>query len=324
MRRALRLTALLLALTSCGGGEADVPSQPRTAREPSTADGPVVATVNGEPITLAELEDVVRATGLSPRDALTRLEEERALAQLAEEAGAGDSAEVRAAMDRAAIQALLATDVEGAVRVESIDSAAIDERYQAIRDRFEQPERRESAHVLAQLPRDASPEAEAQAERFVRRVIAELSSEADPAAAIDRYRAEAVEGRSFQVRVERVPAAPPTGRLAPEYGAALFEIDAPGHLYPEPVRTEFGFHAIVLTRVHEPFSTPTEELAPGIRDQLLVERRRARLDELSMELAERTPVHVDTALFDTLLGRSFDGSGEAATAGAPLGAEPPP
>lgn len=294
MRAAVAI-ALSIAASACSGPSAmdgePVPEAATGAASEARAEGPIVATVDGVDISLREVEDVVRRTGLSPRQALTRLEEEVVLARAAEAEGMGDDdPEVRDVERRAAVQALLAREIEERIRPETIPDEEVAERLLRDLPMFAQPERRASVHVLARPIRDAPPEADAAAERFARRVLSELMAEADPAAAAERYRDENVEGRTFEILVEAVPAARREGDLAAPYAAGLFGPTALG-LVPEVVHSRFGWHVIVVTEILPPWEMPREEAESLVRRQLAVEARAAALVALEDRLmAEHPPV----------------------------------
>jgi hypothetical protein len=74
--------------------------------------GRVVSTVDGQPITVEDVERVARSAELSPAEALRRLQRYHLLAGEAERRGFGANAAVRRASRKAAVQALLAAEVE--------------------------------------------------------------------------------------------------------------------------------------------------------------------------------------------------------------------
>ncbi len=294
MRAGLSLWIVIAVLLGCGSAsdEAETPRATLDAEDESAARGPVVATVDGTAITVGEVEDVVRRTGLSPREALTRLEEEVVLSRAAAEAGIDRSdPEVRDIERRAAVQALLAREIEARITPESMDAALVEARLVHDAAMFAQPERRASVHVLATPDEGAGPEAEAAAERFARRVATELAGEADPAVAAERYRDENDPGRSFTVRVEVLPPARPEELVQP-YSEALFSVAAPS-LYASPVHTQFGWHVIVVTEIVPPWSMPREEAEAVVRRQLAVEARAEALIALEDRLMAEHPPSLD-------------------------------
>lgn len=316
--RAARSLALAIALSAgssaCGGagtdaGDAERPGDlgavaDRAEGAPAQVGGRVVSTVDGAPITIDEVALVARETGLSPLEALRRLQEERALAARATAAGLAEDREVVGAARRAAVRALLAERVEGEVGPEDVPAEDVAARYQAERARFARPERRRATHLLARLEDGAPPEAGAAAERFVRAAIERLAGAADPVAEAHAIQSE-TGGRSFQVLAEDLPAASRSDAIAAEFLTALYAQPEPG-VVPRPVRTPFGWHAIVLVEILPPWEAPREEAEAAIRGELLAELRARRLDELVGELAARTPVTRDAAAIDRLASADLE------------------
>lgn len=298
MRHAARLVlfAALLFAASCGPSAMDGEPLPAPVAETREPTGPVVATVDGVPITVAEVEDVVRRTGLGPREALTRLEEEVVLsrAAAASEGALLEDPEVEAVARRAAVQALIAREIEGRIRAETLDPEEVRARLAHDAPMFAQPERRASISILARPDRDAPPEAEAACERFARRVAAELASEADPAAAAQRYADENDPARTFGVVVENVPAARLRGDVAEPYADALFAMPAPG-LVAEPVHTRFGWHVVILTEIVPAWEMPLEEAEAVVRRQMVAEARAVALEALEERLLAEHPPILDEA-----------------------------
>lgn len=100
---------LIVSLLALAGCDREAVQFERAAGETQSA---AVATVNGEPIALGEVERFVAASGLSPRAALAQLTAERLLAQYAAARGYGELREVEAELERALVHALLAREVE--------------------------------------------------------------------------------------------------------------------------------------------------------------------------------------------------------------------
>lgn len=285
---------LLGGATACGAPDAapEDAGRARATLERGAAEvgGEVVATIDGTPITLAEVQAAVDASGLAPAEALRRLESERALELRARAAGLDDDPEVEAEERRAAVQVLLAR-LEAEITPASIPQADVDARLEADRARFERPERRASTHLLVRLPDDADEAARAAATRFAASALARAQAAEDPIAELRALGAEAA-GRTFTVIVEDVPAAQREGEVDEGYAAALFSLDAPG-LVPRVVQTSYGQHVVVLTEIEPPWSIPRAEAELLVRRQMAVEARAERLVELEDEIRARVETAID-------------------------------
>jgi hypothetical protein len=125
------LAMLLLVLCACEGSAASRPRQ-----SSAQARGQVVARVQGSAIGLEQVRELARATGLSPREALTRLEDALLLEQRAVAEGYQQSAGVAREAQRALVRALLAETVEAENTPESIPVAQVRERFESERERL--------------------------------------------------------------------------------------------------------------------------------------------------------------------------------------------
>lgn len=298
-----------LVLTGCGEGTAaprrDEPEPVATRREVASGDarvgGDVIATVDGVPITVSDVETLARTAHLSPEAALRQLEDDLLLSRAAERAGVGSAPEVADETRRAAVRALLHRVIEPAHAPEAVTEAEIEARRQEIAPGLSAPETRRASHVLVQLPPDAPQARVDAAMRLARSLRDELATEADPAAALDRHAGR--EG-AFDLVVEHLD---PMAReqLEAPFADALFAAGAPG-LVPEPVRTSYGVHVLVLEEVIPPWEVPREEWEPALRRQLAAEARAAATEELVGQLADQTPVTVSTQVQALLDRVTFD------------------
>lgn len=105
-----------LSLAACGAQRESAEPE-RVASTHAAA-----ALVEGQPIALEDVERLVRASGLAPREALARLIAERLLVRYAAERGYGGSDAVRRGAKQASVQALLAAEVEAALPAEAVDA----------------------------------------------------------------------------------------------------------------------------------------------------------------------------------------------------------
>lgn len=286
------LIAGLVLLCGCGSPDvADPPAEGDWARGGASVGGRVISTVDGHPITVADVQAAARAAGVSPRVALQRLQDEELLAAAAARAGIGET-EGRRAARQAAVQRLLAEEVEAAVGPDAVDPAAIEAAFEESLERFERPERRSSVHLLARIPEDAPPGAEAEAEAWIAARHREIAEAPDAEAAVLAYQTRPPGDRTFEVLAESVPALPRDGAADPAYLRALFSPEAEG-LVDAPVRTSFGWHVVVVTEIEPRWEATREEALETLREERLASLRHARLTALLQRLAAESEIEVD-------------------------------
>lgn len=249
--------------------------------------GEVVSTVDGDPITRDDVQRFVDASGLSPREALDLLTREALLMGEATRRGYGKRSEVQLVADQARVQELLKRDIE---RIQATPEE-LAEAYAKQRDRFVQPERRRAVHVLAQLPKGASPEAEEAARALATEAAKAFAIAIDPQSVLEEFAKRSTP--LFKARVEQLPAVP-NGAFVPEFSNALFGAAAVGPL-AEPVRTEFGYHAIYLVEIIPATSMDLAEASKELGSEIAVAKRKKQLDELVAELRRDARIVVDPA-----------------------------
>lgn len=273
--------AVLVGALGCGD-VASRDAQPATRGGSARVGGAVVSTVNGEPITREEVEALVRDAHLSPPEALRRLQAERLLMAEAERRGVRGDREVRRVTRQALAQALL--DQEAAtVRVSDAELRAAYEREHA---RFAYPERRSSLHVLAFVQ---APEQDKAAYEFIRRVRDEMAASADPQAVWRRYQMQVEPG--LRVSAERIPAVDRGAPFVKPYLDALFGVTSPG-VVGKPVRTRFGWHAILVTEITPASHKSLEAASAELREELVLAKRKAHTEELLGALRRGVSVQV--------------------------------
>lgn len=223
---------------------------------------------------------------MAPQDALARLTAERLLEDEAERRGYGARLETEQVARQALVQALLERAVEQAPETQ-VSQTEIDAAYVAARERFEVPEQRTATHVLAALPRQPSADQDRDARAFIADAIRRLQAGGDREATLNALAAEPP--GDFSVQVQQLPAAPAHGMFVQEFAEALFSLSAPG-VVPEPVRTQFGYHAIVLTHIEPAHATPRAEADATLRSELETKKRKVRADALLLGLKDRTHI----------------------------------
>ncbi len=286
------------------GGEARV--DPERGSQSNRADAsPVVARIGDDEIHLSQVEAYVRAHRVAPTEALRQIENAALLYQEAVRRGYAREGHVAEETKRIAVQRLLQREVEDQVPLTSVSAEAVHALYASRRARYMHPELRKSSHLLARVPRTASNDASEAARAVVAQVIAEMRG-GDPTSVLARY-AQAGRIHGVEVVVEDVPFLARDAEAAPEYLQALYERSVDGdRVVPEPIRTDFGWHAIVLEAVRSPENRTEADVENELRAELVVSPRESRVNALLAQLSERTPPVSDERVVDRVIASDVE------------------
>ncbi len=282
-RRAAVGAAFALALgAACSGPD----HAKRTQQSAALSEG-VVAAVDGDPIALSEVERLAHRGALTPSAALARLEAEALLAAEAARRGYGDAPEVSAVAAQALVQLLLERDVER----EKPSPSELDEALAQRGERIHTPELRAATHVLAVLPKQPTPEQESAARAFVDDAARKLREASDPLATITSFRQASPERQrvGVEIKVEELPPFPREGAVVREFGEAMFALAKPGAV-GGPVRTQFGWHVLVLREILPEKHVPEAEVRAELEAELTLQKRQKRVEVLLRTLSSRTRV----------------------------------
>jgi hypothetical protein len=242
----------------------------------------VVSTVNGVAITLSDVNRVARQTGFSAREALAKLQAELLLAERAEALGFRDDPAVEFVTKQAEVQALLTKDVEPV----EVTKEEIEKAYEKD-DAYRIPESRRSLSVLAKIEKNADSKTWQAGEMFARNAIRAFQSSPDIEGVFERFKS--TKSSLFRVIAEKLPATPRNGHFVKEFENALFNHPTPGVL-PDPVRTIYGWHAIVLLEIVPSKTISLEEVTDALRKKIATNKRKAALEDLVRTLRRRTRV----------------------------------
>jgi len=289
------LWAVVALSTACKAPSEPALTEPTIRRaDRLRPDGPVVSTVDGVAITLSDVERIVRNTGLPSEEALTRLEAEQLLAAKAASLGFGAHREVRYVVKQAMVQALLFAEVEPT----EVTQSEIEQAYQKDIETYRVPERRRSLHVLAKVNEKASEATSKAAEKFARKAIRAFQSSSDVEDVFERYKAE--QSDLFPIVAERLPAISRKGGFVKEFKDALFGIADPG-VVPEPVRTVYGWHAIVLLEIQPAQNVRIDDVADSLQQKIVQQKRKAAFDQLINQLRKRIEVVQNDSVVEYVL-----------------------
>ena len=133
--------------------------------------------------------------------------------------------------------------------------------YDSNTDRFTRPGSRSASHILISVPRDAQ-EAEVAKARDKAQRLANQGRDGKDFAALAREHSDdpGSAGRGGDLGIIR------SGTMAPEFEAAVFELN-PGEI-SDPVRTEYGWHVVMLTDLRESVVSSFADVRSEIRSLL--------------------------------------------------------
>ncbi len=303
----MRWLLLALALAGCGAEPAEAP-RPARSRGDARVGGDVVSTVDGHPIMLEDVRRAVERTGVPPRVALRRLQDELLLGGAAAQHGLDEDPDVRRRARQEAVQELLRVEVEETNRPEGLPLARLEAALEADPSRWVQPARRRSVTVLARVPEGATAALDEAARAWIARQRDALAEAEDPERAALALQRRAPEALPFEVSVDAVMPLAADADADAAYLEALFAPASAPAVAPAPVRSSVGWHAVVVTELLPPMHTPREEALELVRGELAAANRAQELSLLLRGLGEATAVHlrpevVGGALADpTLLG----------------------
>lgn len=154
-------------------------------------------------------------------------------------------------------------------------------QYRADRERFRGQGAREAAHILVEVPGDASEQAVQEARGEAERLRERIAGGADFAALAREHSDDtgsAAQGGELGYITR--------GTMEEAFEQALFSLEEPGAV-SAPVRTQYGFHLIKLLDVREPEPKPFAEARAEIERELRT-RRAERLFYDRVEVLRNT------------------------------------
>jgi hypothetical protein len=309
MRPSLTLVAIALCVASHGCGPSSTQHQQAASGPNNPATPEVISTVNGKGISKEAVRALMHASGWTATEALRSLQDELLLGDSAKASGYGEGEAVRGLQRQLAVQALLDRDIERPSTPAGITDAEIERAYRAQAGRFSKNEARMAVHVLARVDADQSDSRLSQeALAFIRGVIADLERSKDIEASFVRY--DGLQGYPFKISAERLPPIEKDSPVLEPFKEALFSMKRSG-VFPKPVRTKYGWHAIVLYEIQPASTIPLKEAATTLREEMALRQRKTRLETLFAELKKAYSIQ----LFEPVIREVLRSSLQEAAAG---------
>ena len=216
----------------------------------------------------------------------------------------------------------------------AVPDADAEAYYMEHRAEFERPKRLKTAHILVRVPPTGGSEAETKSKTKIEEAIRRAKTGEDfgkLAKELSEDTATASQGGDLGFVGK--------GEMVPQFEEAVFALKK-GEISPQPVRTPFGYHAIIVTDVQEGGVQPFRDAAVKIREKLAAERSeraaQAKADEAKPALttakdfaAEAKKLGVDSKEASVARGDGLEGVGrdpqlEEALFGLAVGGVSPP
>jgi hypothetical protein len=230
--------------------------------------------------------------GVSAEAALDALIGEELLLQEAQREGLSEDPEAMRSVDRMMVRALL-RDLERENTPQGISSRQVRTDFERNRELYQVLERRGSWHVLVKA--DTT-----QARELAAAILAEARRADDPREVFKRYAEGAADPLDLPVVVEELPPITIKAEIEKPYKDALFAAKAPGPL-KEPLRTSYGWHAIVLTEIQPGEVRTLTDVEDEIRERLSRKQRFEALVELVNRLEAENRVVYNRAVVGRLM-----------------------
>lgn len=307
----LRVGVAAVALSVAAGGAFAQEETPagtaETTEAQEVAPDTVVATVNGEPITEAQIDLALADLGQQfaglPEEqqraaALSALIEIMLFAAEAEEQGLGDSETFQQRMDLLRQRALHSAYIENAIAAEVTDEA-VRQRYETELAGVEPEQEVRARHIIVETEEEA------------RAIIEELEAggnfeEIAKEKSTDGAAAQGGDLGYFG-----------KGQMVPEFEEAVFALEV-GEYTQEPVQTQFGWHVIKLEDKRDREPPAFEDVSAQIRSLML----REQYMETASSLREAAEIEIeDPALQGVLEGATDTEAAEPAEGEEPAAGE---
>jgi peptidyl-prolyl cis-trans isomerase C len=291
----LFMCAMVSAVASC---QKRPPSEETGSTGVSTQkDGAVLASVNGEVITIEDFQDEIDSlpeytknqlkTADQKRKRLDNMIKEILLRQEAVKRGLDKNKEIQRKVDRyrnRLITEKLYQDV--AQEKGKIDDAEVQKYYDENKNQYVQKERIRASQILILLPPNAEPQKDAEARAKAEEVLKRARS-----------------GEDFSELAKQTSEGPTAvrggdlgyfqrGRMVPEFEEVAFSLKKVGDV-SDVVKTKFGYHVVKLTDKQAEKMLELDEVKERIVRQLESKNRREIRQTLDQDLQNKANVVIN-------------------------------
>ena len=259
--------ASLLAISACN----QQPEQPAAPATPAAAPAekePAEATVNGVDITKKRVDMIAKQAGADPANPEVRknIVEQLTMQMLAaEEAikkGLDKTPEVTEQLDVIKQSVMANAYIQDFVKTNKVTDEAVQAEYDRLKATVTGSEYK-ARHILVEKEADAKA------------MIAKLKKKPDLFDKLAKEKSKDTNSGANGGDLGWFD----LSRMVPEFGAAVSKLEK-GKMTEEPVKTQYGYHIIVLEDVRPIEPPPFDQVKPGLTQQLQQQALKKNLDDI--------------------------------------------
>ena len=162
-----------------------------------------------------------------------------------------------------------------------------DDFYKKNPDQFKMPEQVRASHILIKVEPEAKPDDVVAKEKAAGAVLARVKKGEDFAKLADEL-SEDPSAKQNHGDLNFFP----KDQMVPEFAEAAFKLKK-GELSPEPVRSQFGYHIIMVTDRKDPETMTLESVKPKLVAFLKNQKRETELMKLAKDLRSKADVKIN-------------------------------
>ena len=259
--------ASLLAISACN----QQPEQPAAPAAPAAAPAekePIEATVNGVDITKKRVDMIAKQAGADPENPEVRknIVEQLTMQMLAaEEAvkkGLDKSPEIADQLEVIKLSVLANAYVQDFVKTNAVTDEAVQAEYDRLKATVTGSEYK-ARHILVEKEADAKA------------LIAKLKKKPDQFAKLAKEKSKDTNSGANGGDLGWFD----LSRMVPEFGAAVSKLEK-GKMTDEPVKTQYGYHIIIVDDIRPIEPPPLDQVKPGLTQQLQQQALKKNLDDI--------------------------------------------
>ena len=260
--------ASLLAISACNQQPQQQPAAPAAPAAAPVAKEPIEATVNGVDITKSRVDMLAMQNGASPDNPEVRksIVEQLTIQMLAaEEAvkkGMDKSPEIADQLDMLKMTILANAYVQSLIKANPITDEAIQAEYDRLKATVTGSEYK-ARHILVEKEADAKA------------LIASLKKKPDQFAKLAKEKSKDTNSGANGGDLGWFD----LSRMVPEFGAAVSKLEK-GKMTDEPVKTQYGYHIIIVDDIRPIEPPPLDQVKPGLTQQLQQQALKKNLDDI--------------------------------------------